>query len=212
MKQTMINCSSLIKTVLMSALLTALLAAWGTAINDDLENDGLMADSFVGAVDEDLFIGVMVAPHPPEQVQKDIVVYLCDGAEVSTWLFGKTTSDSVVLENGDTRIELSLGTESLSGNITHAGTTQAFTANLATDGAGLYRAEETLETQDYVGGWIILNSFEQRGAITVDGLVVENPTLNATTGQAETSLGIFSTVRCFINPFTGERICFRVQQ
>lgn len=208
-----------VKASLASVFLLALLIACGTA--DNGANEGLEANSFVGAVDEDLFIGIMVAPHPPEQVRKDIVVYLCDGAGVSTWLYGETTSDSVVLEDDHTRVELSLGDGIVSGMVERGDIAPQqfpqygpyeFAAEPAVGSAGLYRAEETIEAQaiealDYVGGWIILNNLEQRGAITLDGQVIENPILDASSGQAETSVGTFSTVRCFRNPFTGERIC-----
>jgi hypothetical protein len=82
-----------------------------------------------------------------------------------------------------------------------------FTTTLATGDAGLYRAEAIVEGRDYIGGWIVLNDGRQRGAIVFSGQVLENPMLDVAAGQAETSVGALSTVRCFRNPFTGERIC-----
>jgi hypothetical protein len=209
------NSWRMVKALLTSTLLLVLLAACGTA--DNGTDEGLEADAFVAAVnvtdDYAYFIGILVAPHPPEQVRKDIVVYLCDNADVSTWFFGQTTSGSVALENDNIHVQLSLGEESVSGTVERRDLAPqqfpqySFEAQRAVGDAGLYRAEETIDGQDYVGGWVVLNNLEQQGAITLGGQVIENPTLDVTTGQAETSVGTFSTVRCFRNPFTGERIC-----
>ena len=191
--------------LLMSAFLFALLAGCGTV--DDVTDDALFADAFTGEVDEDLFIGVLVADHPPVPDRKALVVYLCDGADVSTWLFGEAIGDTAVLEVADTRVELSMNEGSAAGAVSQAGgAPQEFVAEFATGDAGLYRAVETIDGQDYVGGWIVLNNLEQRGAITLGGQVIENPTLDLTTGEAETSVGTFGT-NCFRDPRTGERIC-----
>jgi hypothetical protein len=190
-----------LSTLLCGAILFVVLAACATA------DTTLWADAFAGAVDDDLFIGVLVAGHPPDHTQRTVIVYLCDGADVATWFFEDTTSDSVVLEAGDTRVELSLGEDAVTGEVELAGAAaQAFTAELATVDGGLFRAVKTVEGQDYVGGWIVLSDLRQRGAITLGGVVIENPTLDVGSGEAETSLGTFGT-NCFINPHTGERIC-----
>ncbi|MFO7540182.1 MAG: hypothetical protein R6X32_19240 [Chloroflexota bacterium] len=185
--------------------LMALAAACGTT--EDTADDTLLADAFAGAVNESLFIGVLVAEDPPAPDRKALIVYLCDGADFSTWLFGETTGDSAVLEGGDTSVALSLGEDSVTGEVVQAGAApQPFVAELGTDDAGLFRGVETFDGQDYVGGWIVLNDGRQRGAITLGGQVVENPPLDLTTREAETSMGILGT-NCFINPHTGERIC-----
>jgi len=98
---------------------------------------------------------------------------------VSTWLSGETTGGSVGSELNDARVEPLLG---------H------------------FRAVATFDGRDYVGGWIVLEDGRQRGAITLGGTVVDNPTLDSSTGVAESSLGTFGS-NCFINPHTGERIC-----
>jgi hypothetical protein len=189
-----------------SALLFALLAACG-GTPGGVEDDTLYAHAFAGEVNEDLFIGAMVADHPRGPDRKALVVYLCDGADVSTWFFGEAIGDAVVLEGADIRVEMSLGEERLTGVVERAGVgPQGFVAEFAAGDAGLYRAVETFDGTDYIGGWVVLNDGRQRGALTLGGQVIENPTLDLTTGQAETSVGTFGT-NCFINPHTGERIC-----
>lgn len=171
------------------------------------EEDTLFAHAFAGEVNEELFIGVLVAEDPPTPERKALIVYLCDGADISTWLFGETTGDSVILEAGETRVELSLAEDSVMGQVELAGAApQDFVAEFAVEDAGLFRAVETVDGEDYVGGWVVLNDGRQRGALTLRGGVIENPTLDLDTRQVETSIGRMGS-NCFRNPHTGERIC-----
>jgi hypothetical protein len=190
-----------------AALVVGVLASCG-ATETRVE---LIADSYVADVDGELFVGVMVAPHPPDGTVKDIVVYLCDSESVSTWLYGQTDGGSIVLEADGARVELELGLDVVTGNVELAGgDAQAFTAVAAEGDAGLYRAEEQTVDGLYVGGWIILNTLEQRGALTLGGSILESPTLDPATGEAESSIGTLSTEQCFRNPWTGEKICRRL--
>jgi hypothetical protein len=166
--------------------------------------------TYVGDVDGNLFIALDVIELNGAQEERAVRAYLCDGADVAVWLTGQFSGDQVTLVSGDTRVALT-NMNSASGTLSLEGEAEVpFTTTLATGDAGLYRAEATFDGLDYIGGWIVLNDGQQRGAITMDGLVTENPTLDVASGQAETSVGTLSSVRCFINPFTGERICFRV--
>ncbi len=136
-------------------------------------------------------------------------MYLCDCVSVSTWLYGQTDGTSVVLEADGASVELTLGADVVTGQVELAGgDAQAFTAVAAEGDAGLFRAEEQTVDGLHIGGWIVLaHSLEQRGALTLGGAIVECPTLDPATGEADASIGTLSTVRCFRNPITGERIC-----
>jgi len=189
-------------TLLVSAALVGFLASTAAA-----QDDALFANAFAGEVDHDLFIGVLVADDQDDPERQALVVYLCDGADVSTWLFGDATGASTVLETTDARVEVLLGHDSVVGVVERTGAApRSFAADLVTGDAGLFRAVETIEGSDYVGGWIVLADGRQRGAITLDGAVVDNPTLDPSTGVAESSVGTFGS-NCFINPHTLERIC-----
>jgi hypothetical protein len=193
--------------VCLMVFVAACAAIEDTRLVDTAPEDTLFADAFAGEVNEDLFIGVLVAEHQPVTERKALIVYLCDGADISTWIFGETTGDSVILEAGDTRVALSLGEDSVTGEVEQAGAApQAFIAEFAVEDAGVFRAVETVDGQDYVGGWVVLNDGRQRGALTLGGAVLENPTLDLTIREAETSIGRMGS-NCFINPHTGERIC-----
>jgi len=194
-------------TMIGTALVLGVLAACAAA---ETQTE-LLAESFVADVDGELFVGVMVAAHPPDGGTKDVVVYLCDSVSVSTWLFGQTDADTVVLETDGARVELLLGADAVSGQVELAGgDAQPFTAVAAEGDAGLFRAEEQTVAGLHVGGWIILNSLEQRGALTFGGTIVESPTLDPATGEADSSIGTLTTDRCFRNPLTGEWMCSRL--
>jgi hypothetical protein len=169
--------------------------------------DATFAHTYVGAVDEELFIGVLVEDPPSEGGRRAFVVYLCDGADVSTWIFDEAFGDSAVLEQDGARVEISLGQGSVFGVVEQpGGARQAFVADRAPSDAGLYRAVETFDGDEYVGGWIVLEDGRQRGAITLRGEVIENPEVEPIAGVAESSIGTFGS-NCFINPWTGERVC-----
>jgi hypothetical protein len=191
-------------TLIGAAFVLGVLAACAAA---DTQTE-LLAASFVADVDGEVFVGVMVAAHPPDGGTKDVVVYLCDSVNVSTWLFGQTDGDTVVLETDGARVDLLLGADAVSGQVELAGgDAQPFTAVAAEGDAGLFRAEEETVEGLHVGGWIILNDLEQRGALTLGGAIVESPTLDPAAGEADSSIGTLTTERCFRNPWTGERIC-----
>jgi hypothetical protein len=168
--------------------------------------------TYVGDVDGDLFIAFDMIESEGGGGERAVRAYLCDGADISIWMTGLISGDEGTLVSGDTRIALA-SVNSVSGTVSlDGGAEVSFTTDRAVGEAGLYRAEVSIGDRDYIGGWIVLSNGQQRGAITLGEQVIENPTLNTSTGEVETSIGILSTVRCFINPFTGERICFTVSQ
>jgi hypothetical protein len=170
--------------VLVTLLIGACSAAEPTA-------DGV--GTFVGEVNEDLFIAVAAALHPEVAFERVYYVYLCDGAERSTWLLAESEGSSATLEDGDVTVTLAVNGNTISGQVDIAGDVQPFVAEPARDGAGLFRLQR-VGPPHYTGGWIILNSFEQRGALTENGTIIENPVLDAATGTVETQVGTFSNI------------------
>lgn len=192
-----------LRTCIASAALIVLLTFTSAAAVDD----PLLARSFAGAVDGELFIGILVADHPPAPGRATVVVYLCDGADVASWAFEEVDTQVVEVSVGDATVALTLGEDAIDGVVERAGVAPAaFVAEASADDAGLFRGVQTFDGEDYVGGWIVLNDGAQRGAITLGGSVLENPTLDPVAGRAAFSLGTFGT-NCFRNPHTGERIC-----
>jgi hypothetical protein len=152
--------------------------------------------TFVGAVHQELFIAIAAAEHPDSEVERAYYAYLCDNADRSTWLLLESDGDDVVLEADDVSVTLSVaavqrladGADVVSGEVSIAGEpTRSFTAERAEGEGGLYRVER-VGPPHYTGGWIILNSGHQVGAVTTDGVVVDNPILDVATGTAESSV------------------------
>jgi hypothetical protein len=194
------------------AIVTLLVLVISACANDAptagvLTTDEPVADNlrtYAGAISDDLFIGIALATDPDEEVQQQaVMVYLCDGNELSVWLADEFTGQEVTLARGDISVTLTITENEISGTVSMNGvlsqsltaarsTTVSlanvepdrFTAERGTGDAGLYRAEGTFDGMDHVGGWIILNDGRQLGAVTVDGAVVENPTLDTATGEA----------------------------
>jgi len=200
---------------LSSALvLAAALVACATPVEADAPTDVAVGSTstFVADVGDDLFLAIVAAELESDEIGRAFVAYLCDGADVSAWLIDADDGDPVTLATADAEVVLSLGDDDVSGEVSLAGgTPRPFTAERAVGSAGLYRAEHTtgapatgaLATgvRDYVGGWIVLNNAEQRGALAMAGVVLENPTLDLATGTAETSVGTLRTIECI-------RVCF----
>lgn len=216
--------SILARAVMLGALLT--LAACGSPEVTVPPTEGF--GMFVGAVEEtrsldhpegrqappELFIAIAVAEHPAAEHERVYYAYLCDGEEHSTWLLLEGDGDRVVLEADDVTVTLSDvsdnrladGADALSGEVSIAGEPpRTFIAERAQGDAGLYRGE-LVNSPRYVGGWIILNNGQQLGAVTLDGVVVDNPTLDVATGTAVSSVGTFSnipTIPCIPVPGIG---------
>lgn len=100
----------------------------------------------------------------------EAVAFVCDGAEIVAWLRGAVEDGSLALESSSSTgqntylLEAQLGA-SAEGSLTLNGQPLSFTAEPAEDEAGLYRAGETLDGVTLIGGWIVNNSGEQRGAV-----------------------------------------------
>lgn len=118
--------------------------------------------TFVGTVEgTDAFIALV------PQENNTVIAYVCDGQTISTWFRGDRTENGIDLAaaNG-AQLIANLEAETATGRfILPDGQEHTFTAQLATDPAGLYRAEEAIDGTEYVGGWIILADGDQRGAI-----------------------------------------------
>jgi hypothetical protein len=131
---------------------------------------GAEMDHFVGAIDDDLFIGIAVSDRIANDGARTLVVYLCDGRHVSHWIVEEIAGQETTLVAGDTVVELALAADNVAGTVALAGgVPQPFTAAPATGDAGLYRAQWALAGADYVVNWIVLADGRQRGALDGKG-------------------------------------------
>lgn len=133
-------------------------------------------DHFVGAIDENLFIGVAVAPQGDQSRERPLAVYLCDGQTVSQWLSGEITGQEGTLVASDTSVDVTIDDGSVSGTVAlGSGEPRPFTADLATGDAGLYRAEWNLADAGYLIDWIVLADGRQRGGMDGKGNDIPPP-------------------------------------
>ncbi len=136
-------------------------------------------EHYVGAIDDNLFIGVAVSPEEAgSEGPRTVAVYLCDGETVSQWLREEVTGQEARLVAGDTSVDVTIADNSVSGSVTLAdGASRPFTAVPATGDAGLYRAEWTLAGADYVVDWVVLADGRQRGSLDGKGndVIVVDP-------------------------------------
>lgn len=101
----------------------------------------------------------------------ELLAYICDGESISQWFYGKAGVDNLDLVAGT--LELNANGNSLQANLSRTLVTGSvkigaralrFQAMRATGDAGLYRAEETINNETLISGWVVLRSGELRGA------------------------------------------------
>lgn len=123
---------------------------------------------------------------------EEVLAFVCDGEALVVWLRGAVENGSLVLNSPASAaqsylFEAQLGANA-EGSLFMNGERLPFTAETAEGEAGLYRAEETLDGVDLVGGWIVDNSGEQRGAV-VGGTSSRSASLDLATLQAKIDAG-----------------------
>ena len=177
--------------------------AWYPVVLDDAENwyppaldlDTLQAETpygtlqgeawekaYVGAVTDDRFVGISLSEGTHTEAAQEVRIYFCDSDGTSVRLFGEVDAEKKTIEVGDESVELSFSDDVVRGTVILNGEEpQTFEATEASDDAGVYSAEATMEDDDWWFGWIVLPDGRQLGG-----------------GQGS---------NCFRDPRTGERIC-----
>lgn len=126
-----------------------------------------VAGTFVGHVDgTEAFVAVARAG-------KTVVAYVCDGVGTATWFRGAARGRTLDLSSGKARLQATITEAGVTGTFApEEGPARAFAAQPAAGGAGFYRASRTVAGLSYVGGWIVLSSGAQRGAVKQNGTVL----------------------------------------
>jgi hypothetical protein len=124
------------------AIVTLLVLVISACANDAptagvLTTDEPVADNlrtYAGAISDDLFIGIALATDPDEEVQQQaVMVYLCDGNELSVWLADEFTGQEVILARGDISVTLTITENEISGTVSMNGVlSQSLTAARST--------------------------------------------------------------------------------
>jgi hypothetical protein len=147
--------------ILLVTLFAFGLAACGAGGSSEAPKDG----SYVGKVDgTDAYIALVTG-------SGKVAGYICDSANISVWIPAATVSGnsaSLVSRKGVAVGPVTWSGSTASGTVTIDGTGHAFTAQLASGDAGLYRAVQG--TPGDAGavevGWVVLPDGSQRGTIT----------------------------------------------
>lgn len=128
-------------------------------------------DHFVAAIDEELFIGVAVAAQDADYEEpRTVTVYLCDSQMVSAWISGEIAGQEGELTAGDASADVTITEDGVSGTVAlDGGEPRPFTAEPATDNAGIYRAELSQGGADFRIDWVVLNDGRQRGPLDGKG-------------------------------------------
>ncbi len=122
----------------------------------------------------------------------ELMAYVCDSQSVAQWFHGEAGKDkldlvagTVDLSNETAKLIATLTQDSATGTVTLAdGQTHTFTATKATGDGGLYRSEETVNNEQLVGGWVVLNDGQLRGA-----------QLNISTGEIQSQLQVIDAAK-----------------
>ena len=113
------------------------------------------------------------------------VAYVCDGRQIEAWLQGPASGGTMALIGaGGANLTGTYGNGVSAGSVAAAGKTWTFTAPVAQEPAGLYRATASVAGARVVGGWIVLPDGAQVGVLTEDGRPAAAPPLDVATGQA----------------------------
>lgn len=139
--------------------------------------------NFAGAVSgTEAFFAI--AAFRPQSPDRDVLAYICDGHELAEWFEGSIEGNDVeLMSDGGARLMAHIGEETTRGTIILAdGTELEFDAPLVKGEnehhSGIWRAEDTIGGMALLGGRVVLQSLEQRGAVKSGSTVISNPTLN----------------------------------
>lgn len=92
--------------------------------------------------------------------------YVCDSKQIATWFSGPVSGNAIDLSaaNGN-HLKATLAATGATGTVTLGGKDFPFTAPSSGGNGGLFRAEQSANGTNVVGGWIVAADGQQRGAV-----------------------------------------------
>jgi hypothetical protein len=122
-------------------------------------------NTYVGEVTEDLLMGISLDSRYADQAE-GVSVYLCDSDDVSIYLWDDIEDGRSTLSNDDVEIELNVAEDGITGTVTLTGEeARSFSANQATQDAGMYVATDTAGEIDIEVRWVVAPDGRQRGRV-----------------------------------------------
>jgi hypothetical protein len=105
--------------------------------------------------------------------QDQAIAYICDGEKLAEWFRGPVQSGGLFEARSTSKnaqITAQINGRSVVGAITlEGGRVLPFRVKPADGLAGLYRSDDTIDAQRFLGGWVVLPDGQQRGAVIGGG-------------------------------------------
>lgn len=124
--------------------------------------------------------------------QDKAIAYICDGEVLAEWFRADLQAGGLFEARSTTKksgITAQVNAGSVVGAITlESGKVIQFRAAPADGTAGLYRSDDNINNERFLGGWVVLPSGEQRGAVIGGGSTRPGRTLEFRTGFVGVSL------------------------
>ena len=130
-----------------------------------------------------------------------VLAYVCDGQKIAEWFRGRVENGrvSLVSTGGASRLEATFASGVWDGAVSlESDRRWAFRTSGASAPAGLYRSDDVLNGARYLGGWIVLNNGEQRGAVIGDGSTRPGARLIVSAARPSTSLANVGSLLPFL--------------
>ncbi len=152
--------------------------------------------SFIGhALDSEAFIAIVT--HGDKAL-----AYICDGADVAEWFRGSVAEDGLLelRSSGGWTLKARLNVSGAAGwFVGESARPLSFRAVPQSGDAGLYRAEIDIDGVHYIGGWVIDQQGEQRGAVIGGGTPRAASNLDLLTLEAEVE-GLGTLIAQLVTP------------
>ncbi len=134
--------------------------------------------------------------------------YICDSKQVSTWFNGPVTGNAIDITaaNGN-HLKATLAATGATGTVTMGGKDFPFTAPSSGGNGGLFRAEQSVNGGNVVGGWIVSADGQQRGAVgqAKEGKEEITPAPQLVVAQ-RSSAGTWAMTHPTFGPLTAKRV------
>jgi hypothetical protein len=118
--------------------------------------------------------------------QDRAIAYICDGEVLAEWFRADLQAGGLFETRSTTKksgITAQVNAGSVVGAITlETGKVIQFRAMPANGAAGLYRSDDNINNQRFLGGWVVLSNGEQRGAVIGGGSTRPGRKLELRTG------------------------------
>jgi hypothetical protein len=123
--------------------------------------------------------------------QDQAIAYICDGEKLAEWFRGPIRAGGLFEARSASQAQITaqINARSVFGVITlEGGRVLPFRVKPADGLAGLYRSDDMIDAQRFLGGWVVLPDGQQRGAVIGGGSTRPGRKLELKSGVVATNL------------------------